>query len=235
MLRDSTVRWDRHGSEAKLDLHRKAWLALPKIDELNHRDPKDDSVVRRFALLAAALRMAIEAGLWPWSIEASDRGILAGVLRWANDKDSSVATLQEKAAKQKFREAILAARDASRLIVLNRQAGGRGGLTFKPAPEHAVLYQDVDLKNPGTLSGFIKNDGENTRILLYPDAFRRLAEGCGLDHVALADYLRRARLLEVKNEKVKGKPNQFYVLPRMFLHSESEPVNQLTGSGNRTE
>jgi hypothetical protein len=205
--------------KAKLDQHRKAWLALPEIIELLHRDPKDDSVIRRFALLAAALRMATEAGLLPWSVESSDCAIVACCLRWAADKDSSVATLEQKAAEQKLREAIHAARAANRLIVLNKESGGRGGPSFKPVSEHAVMYADLEtFKKSG--AGFIKNDGADTRLLIYPEPFRSLSAGCGLEHDAFVNYLVKRRLLELKNEKVKGKTDQYYVLVGTFLHSE---------------
>jgi hypothetical protein len=197
---------------AKLDEHRKAWLALPKIVELIRRDPKDDSVIHRFALLAAALRMSIDAELWPWSVESTDRAIVACCLRWAADKDSSVTTLEQKAAEQKLREGILVARAAHQLIVLNKQPGKGGGL-FVPAPEHATMFEDLDeFKKAGTLSGFIKVDNTGTRILLYPDAFRKVSAGCGLEHDALVDYLTRSELLKIENEKVKGQTERFYVL-----------------------
>ena len=205
---------DEAGIKAKLDQHRKAWLALPEIADLIHRDPKDDFVIRRFALLAAALRMAIEAELMPWSIESSDRAIVACCLRWAANKNSSITTLEEKAAEQKLREALLTERASNRLIELNKQAGKGNGI-FVPAPEHAVMFEGLDVfKQAGTLSGFIKNDPTmGSRILLYPDAFRRLIAGCGLDYDALVGHLERTRLLlRVGTEKVQGKSERFYVI-----------------------
>jgi hypothetical protein len=185
-------------------------------------------VLRRFALLAAALRMAVEAGLWPWSVESSDRAILACALRWAKDKDASVATLEEKAAEQKLRAVILAKRDANQLIVLNKLPGKGGGLLV-PAPEHAAMYADLEtFKRSGF--GFIKNDGDNTRILLFhPDALPRLAAGCDIEHDAFVDYLQRARLLEIKREKVNGKADLYYVLPATFL-SRDAPSNEMSSA-----
>jgi hypothetical protein len=211
---------------AKLDQYRETWLALPEIVKLIHSDPKDDSIIRRFALLAAALRMSIDAGLWPWSVESSDRAIGACCLRWAADKDSSITTLEEKAAEQKLREAILTEREANRLIELKLQPGGGGGSTFKPNSECAVVYNDlVAARKAGLVGGFIKNDGHKARILLYPEAFRRCSAGCGLPHDALVEYLKRAGFLEIKNEKVKGETEQYYVLTEAFLRSETTAVN----------
>jgi hypothetical protein len=205
--------------KAKLDQHRAAWLALPDIAKLLYRDPKDDSVIRRFALLAAALRMAVEAELWPWSIEESDRGIVACTLRWAADRGLPVATLEEKAAEQKLREAIEAER--TKFVVLEKHPGKGGGL-FVPIPEHAIIYENsAAFKDAGTLYGFIKIDGENTRILIDRDAFHRLSGGCDLD--ALVAHLQRSGLLQIKNEKVNGRTAQYYVLADGFLRGETIP------------
>jgi hypothetical protein len=210
-------------TSSAVDQHRTTWLGQPDIVGLLGRDPQDDSVIKRFSFLATALRMATEAQLWPWSIESSDRGILACTLRWANDKDGAVATLGLKLALQKLRVALLATRDANQLIVLNLRPAGRGGPSFKPAPQHAALYANLDLKNPGTVYGFIKNDGE--RILLFRDAFYRLIADYG-DHDGLVEYLKNKKsgdknLLDVHNERVgKGEPTPFYVLSGAFLRDE---------------
>jgi hypothetical protein len=205
------------GIEPRVKEYKKDWLAQPEIAALLSRDPKDDSVLHRFALLASALRLASEFGVWPWSVESSYRGILACALRWAKDKDSAVTTLEEKAAEQKLREAILAAREAHRLIVLNKQPGKGNGL-FVPVPEHAAMFEDLEaVKKACTLLGFIKVDDTGTRILLYPDAFRKVSAGCGLEHDALIDYLTRFELLKIENEKVKGKSDRFYVLASRII------------------
>ncbi len=205
--------------KAKLDQHRAAWLALPDIAELLHHDPRDDSVIRRFALLATALRMAVEASLWPWSIEESDRSIVACTLRWAADKGLPVATLEDKAAEQKLREAIGAAR--AKFVVLKKHPGPGGGL-FVPIPEQAIIYENpAAFKEAGTLYGFIKIDGENTRILIDRDAFHRLCAGCSSD--ALVAHLQRNGLLQIKNEKIHGRTAQYYVLADGFLRGETNP------------
>jgi hypothetical protein len=44
-------------------------------------------VIDRFATVAAGLRMAVEVGLLPWTIEAADTGIEACVVRWDEAQD----------------------------------------------------------------------------------------------------------------------------------------------------
>ena len=97
----------------------------------------------------------------------------------------------------------------------------------EPVPERAVMYEDLDaFKKSGTLLGFIKNDGVESRILLYRDAFDGFSAECGLERNGLVDYLQRARVLEIKNESVKGKTDQYYVLAGTFLHEETSAPNQ---------
>ena len=178
-------------------------------------------MIRRFALHAAALRMAIEAGLWPWSIASSDRAIAACTLRWAADKGLPVTTVEEKAAEQKLRQAIEAER--AKFVILEKHPGRGGGL-FVPIPEHAIIYENpAAFKEAGTLYGFIKIDGENTRILVPPDAFGRLTAACGIEHDALVDYLQRKGSLEIKNEKVRNKTERYFVLGNGFSARGDRP------------
>ena len=48
--------------------------------------PQVRSILNRFALIAAALRMAIEAKLLPWSINDTDLGIAACMMRWLKSR-----------------------------------------------------------------------------------------------------------------------------------------------------
>ena len=162
--------------------------------------------------------MAIEAGLWPWSIASSDRAIAACTLRWAADKGLPVTTVEEKAAEQKLRQAIEAER--AKFVVLKKHAGRGGGL-FIPAPEQAIIYSNpAAFKEAGTLYGFIKVDGRDRRVLVYPDQFCRLSGGCDLD--ALIAHLQRNGLLQIKNDKVNGRTERYYVLADGFLRDETD-------------
>jgi len=206
--------------KAKLEQHRKAWLALPEVAELLHRDPQKDSVIRRFALAAAALRMAAKARFWPWSIESSDRGIVGCTLRWAEGLGMPVVTLEMKAAEQKLRERIAAARQADRFITLNKHPG-KGGGKLVPAPEHAIKFEDPGVfRAAGALSGFIKIDGPDQRILIYRDEFHRLTEG--FDRDALIAHLQRTGALTIKNEKIKGETKSYAVLREVFVRGETK-------------
>src|SRR6266536_512966 len=221
--------WLRHLVElgearimAKLEQHRKAWLALPEIAELLHRDPQKDSVIRRFALVAAALRMAAKAGFWSWSIESSDRGIVGCTLRWAEGLGMPVVTLETRAAEQKLRERIAAARQADRFIKLVKHPGKGGGL-FVPAPEHMIRFSDrAAFKSAGSLFGFIKIDGPDQRVLIYRDEFHRLTEGCGIDRDALIAHLKRTGALTIKNEKIRAETKTYAVLTEAFVRIETK-------------
>jgi uncharacterized protein (DUF927 family) len=64
--------------KAQLSQQRKAFLALTAVHAVDAKaHPQVRAVINRFALYAAALRMAIAAELLPWSIEEADAGIIA--------------------------------------------------------------------------------------------------------------------------------------------------------------
>jgi putative DNA primase/helicase len=64
--------------------HCDAWLGLPVVAAVRSKATSQvRSVLNRFALVAAALRMAIEARLLPWAVAETDVGIAACMTRWA--------------------------------------------------------------------------------------------------------------------------------------------------------
>ena len=71
--------------EATVSHHQQEFLARPETQTI-YKDaaPHQCSVIDRFATVAAACRMAIEAELLPWKIEDTDPDIEACVKRWAD-------------------------------------------------------------------------------------------------------------------------------------------------------
>ena len=86
--------WQRHlvdvgpdTIKAELNKHRATFLALPAVIAVAEKaHPQVRAVVNRFALHAAALRMAIAAGLLPWTVEDADTGIVACMERWVKQR-----------------------------------------------------------------------------------------------------------------------------------------------------
>src|SRR5262249_9742493 len=86
--------WQRHlvnlgplEIKAQLDEHWEAFLSLPEVDVIARKaHPSVRAVVNRFALYAAALRMAITARLLPWSVEETDRDVVTCMARWAEQR-----------------------------------------------------------------------------------------------------------------------------------------------------
>ena len=73
--------------QARLRRHREEWLAIPTIAAVRAgATGQVRSVINRFALVAAALRMAIEAGLLPWTVDDADHGVAACLVRWAANR-----------------------------------------------------------------------------------------------------------------------------------------------------
>jgi uncharacterized protein (DUF927 family) len=194
--------------KAELQKHREAFLALPEVVAVAQKaHPQVRAVVNRFALHAAALRMAIEATLLPWTVEESDGGIIACMRRWVQQRgniDSAGEVV--RAAREVERE--LVAHLSDRFIYIHKCAGG-----WTPATEADEAKQ----KTPELFDGYAKPD----RILIRPEAFRRYCNGS--DPGDIARHLRQRGVLIAdensvsKSEQVIGKTERFYVWSRASL------------------
>jgi hypothetical protein len=165
------------------------------------------TVVDRFALYAAALRMAIEADLLPWSIKEADAGIVSCMDRWAAQR-GNVDTAGEIVRAARRIEAELAAKLSGRFIHIDKIDG-----KWAPISEADQIKQQT----PQEFDGYAKPD----RILVRPEAWRRYCDG--FDPVEIARHLRdRGALIAgrndlTKSEQVFGKISRFYVLSRSAL------------------
>jgi uncharacterized protein (DUF927 family) len=210
--------WQRHlvnlGSaeiKTRLAETREAWRALPEAAAIVHNaHPQVRSVVNPFALGAAALHMAIQAGLLPWSIADADAGILACLKRWAKQR-GNLDTAGELLRGVRQLCAVITANLAHRFIHLRKDKG-----CFVPATEADKIKQGT----PDEFDGYVKED----RILIHPEAWRRLCRG--YDAGEVAEHLRREGALipgdETKGELARvetlfGKTGRFYVLRRSSL------------------
>ena len=123
--------WQRHlvdiGPEkikAELHVQREAFLALPEVVAVAAKaHPQVRAVVDGFALDAAALRMAIAAGLLPWTVEEADMGIVACMGRWVAQR-GNVDTAGEvmRAAREVERKLAAGLRD--QFIHINKSKTG---------------------------------------------------------------------------------------------------------------
>ena len=134
--------WQRHlvdigpdKIKAELHQHREAFLALPEVVAVAAKaHPQVRAVVNRFALHAAALRMAIAAGLLPWTVEEADMGIVACMGRWVAQR-GNVDTAGEvmRAARQVERKLAAGLRD--RFIHINKSKSGNKWMPVREADE----------------------------------------------------------------------------------------------------
>ena len=75
---------------ATVSRHQQEFRSRPRVQTLYKvAAPYQRSVVDRFSTVAAALRMAIEAGLLPWKVEDTDVGVEACMIRSAITTSSS--------------------------------------------------------------------------------------------------------------------------------------------------
>src|SRR4029077_19918970 len=76
----------------RIDRERLVFLALPQVQGIERRaQPQLRSIIRRFALYAASLRMAIEANVLPWTFEEADAGLIACLERWVKQRGNTDA------------------------------------------------------------------------------------------------------------------------------------------------
>jgi putative DNA primase/helicase len=192
--------------------HRKEWLNLPVVAAVRAASSNQvQSIINRFALVAAALRMGIEAKLLPWSIEDTDRGVAACMARCLTSRNGRLDLTGETLAAIEQIRAILAADLHGRFIHLR------------------IVDGKLDYANPADATkrdtlGYVK-DG---RILVEPTAWRGVL-CAGYDPEKTAKHLKAEGLLMAddaggkltRQEKVlRGggvKPARFYVLDTKIL------------------
>lgn len=216
--------WQRHlvqlgpdQIKVNFDQHRDTFLALPEVVAITERaHPQVRAVVNRFALYGAALRMAIEAGLLPWTMESADTGIVCCMQRWVAQR-GNVDTAGEivRAARQIELDLV---EGLDRFIAIHKVGKAWTAVTEADAIKQQTA-KDFD--------GYLKPDPD--RILVRPEAWRRRCNG--VDPSEIARHFQRRGVLIAdgegvsKIEQVIGKPDRFYVLLRASLtalHSYSE-------------
>jgi uncharacterized protein (DUF927 family) len=194
--------------EGDLDQHREAFLTLPEVVAVFEKaHPQGKAVVKRFALCAAALRMAIEAGLLPWSAVNADAGIVACMQRWVAQRDN-LDTAGEIVRAARQIEADLVAGMSDRFIHIHRADNKWTPIT--PADE-------IKQQTPKLFDGYVKPD----RVCVRPEVWRRYCNG--FDPAEIAEHFKQRGVLIPgtdsfsKAEQVIGDVNRFYVLSREAL------------------
>ncbi|MER2266813.1 DUF927 domain-containing protein [Methylobacterium oxalidis] len=198
--------------QRQLGEHRNAWLNLPAVAAVRRAGTAQvRSVLNRFALVAAALRMAIDAGLLPWSMDDTDFGIAACMIRWALGRKGRLDLAGEiVSAVEQIRE-ILAANLHGRFIHLRIDE-----------VDHRLEYVSQLDENKRDTLGYVKGD----RILIEATAWR--SELCrGFDPEKTARHLRDEGLLLAEKGKLQRQEKvlrggvsgnaRFYVLDMRIL------------------
>ena len=195
--------------KAELKRLREAWRALPEVAEISSRaHPQVMSVINRFALIAAALNMASAAGVVPWTVADIDAGIIACMRRWLQQHGNIDVSGELLRGIKRCRQ-LLAATIEDRFIRLVLKKRRLVPASAADRRKMAVAQQ---------FDGYVK-DG---RILVLPDAWRRLWAGLDID--AVKQHLLDAKLLIPSRdgvvpsaEKINGKPTRVYVLAGAFV------------------
>ena len=202
--------------KAQLSQHRKAFLALAEVHAVDKKaHPQVRAVVNRFALFAAALRMAIAAKLLPWTNEETDAGIVACMGRWVAQR-GNLDTAGEivRAAQQVERELVRGLAD--RFIHIDEI-----DRKWVPISEDDKFRQ----RTPELFDGYAKPD----RILVNPEAWRRRCNGFNPSDIA-RQFEQRGVLIVggggkmSRAEQVVGGTHRFYVLVRSKLQHSNTPT-----------
>jgi len=195
---------------AQVGRHRDEWLRLPAVAAVRAKASNQvHSILNRFALVAAALRMAIEAKLLPWSIDETDRGVAACMTRCLTSRNGRLDLTGEVLGAVEQIRTILASDLHGRFI------------------HQRVIDGNLDYASPadGTKRdtlGYVK-DG---RILVEPTAWRSVLSA-GYDPDKTARHLRTEGLLLADEGKLQRKEKvkrggevvsaRFYVLDAKIL------------------
>jgi uncharacterized protein (DUF927 family) len=190
--------------------HRDEWLKLPAIAAVRAKaSVQVHSILNRFALVAAALRMAIEAKLLPWSIDDTDCGVAACMTRCLKGRNGRLDLTGEMLGVIEQIRAILAADFHGRFI------------------HQRVIDGMLDYANPADATkrdtlGYVK-DG---RILVDPTAWRSVL-CAGYDPEKTARHLKNEGLLIADEGKLRHQEKvkrggdvvkaRFYVLDQKIL------------------
>jgi hypothetical protein len=190
--------------------HRDEWLKLPAIAAVRSQaSVQVQSILNRFALVAAALRMAIEAKLLPWSSDETDCGVAACMTRWLASRNGRLDLTGEMLGAIEQLRTILAADLHGRFI------------------HQRVIDGKLDYANPTDATkrdtlGYVKEG----RILVDPTAWRNVL-CAGYDPEKTARHLKSEGLLIADDGKLRHQEKvkrggdvvkaRFYVLDQKIL------------------
>jgi uncharacterized protein (DUF927 family) len=207
--------------KAELNRLRDIWQALPQVTEIAGRaHPQVGSVINRFALVAAALNMAAAAGIVPWAVADIDAAIIACMQRWLRQR-GNIDLAGELLREIRQRRQMFAATINDRFIHLCLR-----DRRLVPASEADQLKMDAEQKGSEQFDGYVKARGEEGRILVRSEAWRRLCGG--LDADAVKKHLQQSKLLiagskgdvpSLERFKSNEPPSRFYVLKWAFVET----------------
>jgi uncharacterized protein (DUF927 family) len=199
-----------HSAELRerIERERQAFLALSQVQDIERRaQPHLRSIIRRFALYAASLRLAIDANVLPWTAAEVNAGLIAVLERWVNQRGN----IDEAGELVRAADEVVASIKATlldRFIAIHKP-----NRAWEPVTEADRIKQE----NATDFDGYVKPE----HILVRPEAFHRY---CGeSDPGKIAKRLQQQSVLIAddsggkfsKLERVMGeKPDRYYVLKR---------------------
>jgi uncharacterized protein (DUF927 family) len=195
----------------RIDRERQAFLVLPQVQNISRRaQPELRSIIRRFALYAASLHLAIEANILPWTGEEADTGLTACLARWARQRGNTDPAIAQSQFITDFMRKL--ADDLSDCFIHIHKVKGRS----VPATDSDTAKQQ---NSPAIYDGYVK-DG---LVLIRPGAWEKRCAGTDPMEIARCLYARGDLLANDKDGKLSktvqtiGRSERFYVLRRTAL------------------
>jgi hypothetical protein len=195
----------------RIERERLVFLALPQVRDIERRaQPQLRSIIRRFALYAASLRMAIEANVLPWTFEEADAGLIACLERWVTQRSNTDAgTARSRFIADFMRRP---AEDLPDRFIHIQRVKGR----YVPATDSDMAKQQ---KPPEAYDGYLKDD----LVLIRPEAWVKRCAGA--NPMEIAKHLHTMGVLLAsendskfsKTAQAVGRSERFYVVRQTAL------------------
>jgi hypothetical protein len=160
------------------------------------------------------------AGIVPWAVADIDAAIIACMQRWLRQR-GNIDLAGELLREIRQRRQMFAVTINDRFIHLCLK-----DRRLVPASVADQRKMDVERKGSEQFDGYVKALGEEGRILVRPEAWRRLWGG--LDADAVKEHLQQSKLLiagskgdvpSLERFKSNEAPSRFYVLKWAFVET----------------
>jgi hypothetical protein len=192
----------------RIDRKRKTFLALPQVQTIwSSVQPELRSIIRRFSLYAAALHLAREANILPWTDDEITTGLIACLKRWAAQRENRDLAREKQRGARQIASAVTA-NLADRFICIRKI--NRAWAPATAADEVKYLADKAaktEQRAADQFDGYVRLDPKNgNRILIRTEAWKRYCHG--FDSGAMARHFKERGALIVRRDEEMAQSEQ---------------------------